>query len=55
VAEDGTVEAVSVRNAKGFVVGVQWHPEYWAHSDAPSRKIFEAFGEAVRQHRAVGQ
>ncbi|MDH0368385.1 gamma-glutamyl-gamma-aminobutyrate hydrolase family protein [Ochrobactrum sp. WV_118_8] len=55
VAEDGTVEAVSVKNAKGFVVGVQWHPEYWAHSDAPSRKIFEAFGEAVRQHRAVGQ
>jgi putative glutamine amidotransferase len=51
-ADDGTIEAVSVKNAKGFVVGVQWHPEYWAQSDAPSRKIFEAFGEAVRQHKA---
>ncbi len=51
VAEDGTIEAVSVKGAKGFVVGVQWHPEYWAHTDAPSRKIFEAFGDAVRQRR----
>lgn len=51
-AEDGTIEAVSVKNAKGFVVGVQWHPEYWVQSDAPSRKIFEAFGEAVRAHKA---
>ncbi|WP_075589509.1 gamma-glutamyl-gamma-aminobutyrate hydrolase family protein [Brucella sp. CMUL 004] len=54
VAEDGTVEAVSVKNARGFVVGVQWHPEYWVQSDAPSRRIFEAFGDAVREHRAVG-
>lgn len=50
VADDGTVEAVSVKNAKGFVVGVQWHPEYWAKSDAPSRQIFSAFGDAVRAH-----
>lgn len=53
VAEDGTIEAVSVKNAKGFVVGVQWHPEYWANSDAPSRKIFEAFGSAVRDHKST--
>ncbi|MFD1199243.1 gamma-glutamyl-gamma-aminobutyrate hydrolase family protein [Brucella gallinifaecis] len=57
VADDGTIEAVSVKNAagkntKGFVVGVQWHPEYWAQSDMPSRKIFEAFGEAVRIYHA---
>ncbi|WP_343312594.1 gamma-glutamyl-gamma-aminobutyrate hydrolase family protein [Brucella sp. BE17] len=52
VAKDGTVEAVSVTDAKGFVVGVQWHPEYWAATDAPSRKIFEAFGKAVRKHKA---
>lgn len=55
VAEDGTVEAVSVKDAKGFVVGVQWHPEYWVQSDAPSRKIFEAFGDAVREHRGIGE
>ncbi|MBK3745962.1 gamma-glutamyl-gamma-aminobutyrate hydrolase family protein, partial [Paraburkholderia aspalathi] len=49
-AEDGTIEAVSVRDAKGFVVGVQWHPEYWVKTDAPSAKIFAAFGDAVRAH-----
>lgn len=47
-AEDGTIEAVSVIDANGFAIGVQWHPEYWASSDATSRKLFEAFGDAVR-------
>ncbi|MEM7300618.1 MAG: gamma-glutamyl-gamma-aminobutyrate hydrolase family protein [Pseudomonadota bacterium] len=51
VAQDGTIEAVSVSGAAGFAVGVQWHPEYWADSDTPSRLLFEAFGEAVRQFR----
>lgn len=51
-AQDGTIEAVSVIDAKGFAVGVQWHPEYWAQTDAPSRALFEAFGKAVRQYQA---
>lgn len=51
IADDGTIEAVSVKDAKGFVVGVQWHPEYWVKTDAPSRKIFAAFGEVVRAHQ----
>lgn len=51
-AEDGTIEAVSVMDAKGFAVGVQWHPEYWAQTDAPSRALFEAFGRAVRDYQA---
>jgi putative glutamine amidotransferase len=50
VAEDGTIEAVSVINAKNFAIGVQWHPEYWAKTDTPSRQIFEAFGDAVRAY-----
>ncbi len=50
VAPDGIVEAVSVANAKAFALGVQWHPEYWAMSDEPSKRIFEAFGKAVRDH-----
>ncbi|MEN3147773.1 gamma-glutamyl-gamma-aminobutyrate hydrolase family protein [Neorhizobium sp. IRAMC:178] len=49
-AEDGTIEAVSVIDAKNFAVGVQWHPEYWAETDAPSRALFQAFGEAVRAY-----
>lgn len=49
-AADGTIEAVSVIDAKNFAVGVQWHPEYWAKTDAPSRALFEAFGDAVRAY-----
>jgi putative glutamine amidotransferase len=51
-APDGTIEAASVRGAKGFTLGMQWHPEYWARSDDPSRRIFEAFGDAARAHTA---
>lgn len=50
LAEDGTVEAVSVSGARAFALGVQWHPEYWAHKDAPSAAIFRAFGDAVRDY-----
>ncbi len=47
-APDGTVEAVRVANAPGFAVGVQWHPEYDWMTDAVSRGILAAFGDAVR-------
>ncbi|MGX9178837.1 gamma-glutamyl-gamma-aminobutyrate hydrolase family protein [Mesorhizobium sp. BHbdii] len=53
VATDGTVEAVSVRDARAFAVGVQWHPEYWVKSDSISARIFRAFGDAVRLHAAA--
>lgn len=53
VAQDGTVEAVSVIGAPAFAVGVQWHPEYWVKSDDASARIFRAFGDAVRAHRAA--
>jgi putative glutamine amidotransferase len=53
VADDGVIEAVSVRDARGFVLGVQWHPEYWAATDAPSARIFEAFGDAARAYAAA--
>lgn len=53
VATDGTVEAVSVKGARAFAVGVQWHPEYWVKSDSNSAKIFRAFGDAVRLHAAA--
>lgn len=53
LAEDGTIEAVSVIGARAFAVGVQWHPEYWAETDSPSRKLFVAFGDAVRDYAAL--
>ncbi len=51
-APDGTIEAVSVKGAGAFALGVQWHPEYWAGSDPASRRLFEAFGEAMRGYRS---
>ncbi len=45
-APDGTVEAVQVRDARGFAWGVQWHPEYDWERDSFSRRIFERFGSA---------
>jgi putative glutamine amidotransferase len=48
VAPDGLVEAVSMPAAAGFVLGVQWHPE-WAWRDDPnSVNLFRAFGESAR-------
>lgn len=51
-ADDGTIEAVTLRDAPAFALGVQWHPEYWVASDPPSAAIFEAFGRAVRARHA---
>lgn len=47
-AEDGTPEATYIRDAEGFSLSVQWHPEYRAATDPVSRPLFEAFGHAVR-------
>jgi putative glutamine amidotransferase len=52
VAPDGVIEAVSVKGAKSFAFGTQWHPEYKARRNPDSVKLFEAFGEAVRAHAA---
>lgn len=57
-APDGTVEAVSVKNAKAFALGVQWHPEYKSWENAFSARLFAAFGDAARQRardRAEGR
>ena len=54
-APDGTIEAIRAVEARGFAVGVQWHPEYDFRTDALSRAIFEAFGQAAaaRAHPAA--
>jgi putative glutamine amidotransferase len=53
VAPDGLIEAVSVPGARGFVLGVQWHPEWRVLEDPVSRAIFAAFGEACRTWRGL--
>jgi putative glutamine amidotransferase len=52
-APDGTIEAVSMPGAKGFLLAVQWHPEWRWWDNAQSRILFEAFGTALREHRAA--
>lgn len=47
-APDGTPEAIYVRDAPGFTMSVQWHPEWNAAHDPVSRPLFEAFGAAAR-------
>lgn len=49
-AEDGLVEAFSAPAAPGFLLGVQWHPEYRVTDNADSMKLFRAFGDACRQY-----
>jgi putative glutamine amidotransferase len=51
-ADDGSVEAVSVRDAKGFALAVVFHPEYWAERDEPSHAILRAFAAAVKDYAA---
>lgn len=47
-APDGTIEAVSVRDAPGFVLGIQWHPEWNVPGNPHSKRIFAAFDQACR-------
>lgn len=47
-ADDGTPEAIHVEGAPGFLMAVQWHPEWNAAGDPVSRPLFEAFGDAAR-------
>lgn len=51
-APDGIIEAVHVRDAPAFALGVQWHPEYKAMENPFSVKLYAAFAEAVRERAA---
>lgn len=51
-APDGTPEATYIKDAPGFALSVQWHPEYCAAEDPVSRPLFAAFGEAAARWRA---
>ena len=49
IAEDGTIEAIRIADAQNFALGVQWHAEYDPQKNPINRKLFEAFGSAVRK------
>jgi putative glutamine amidotransferase len=48
-AEDGTIEAVRVKDATAFAYGVQWHPEWRFAEFADRLALFQAFGQALRR------
>ena len=47
-APDGMIEAVRVKGARAFALGVQWHPEWRFWEDRLSSALFAAFGDAAR-------
>ncbi|MEM7178735.1 MAG: gamma-glutamyl-gamma-aminobutyrate hydrolase family protein [Pseudomonadota bacterium] len=48
VADDTTIEAIRIADAPGFAVGVQWHAEYDPQTNPINQRLFEAYGEALR-------
>jgi len=46
-APDGQIEAVSMPTAEGFLLGVQWHPEWRWRENPVSRQILSAYGAAL--------
>lgn len=54
VADDGLIEAVSFEQKPNFVVGVQWHPEWFAN-DAYGMRLFRRFGAECRIRRQSRQ
>jgi putative glutamine amidotransferase len=54
LAEDGTIEAVSLPDGPGWLLGVQWHPEWRVQEHPDSLRLFTAFAAAARA-RAAGR
>ncbi|MDZ7858621.1 gamma-glutamyl-gamma-aminobutyrate hydrolase family protein [Sphaerotilus sp.] len=51
LAPDGLVEAFSTADGRGFVLGVQWHPEWQAADNPVSMAMLRAFGAACQDYR----
>lgn len=51
VAPDGQIEAVSLIESRGFLLGLQWHPEWHWAEHSVSRAIWAAFAKAL--HRSA--
>lgn len=50
-APDGLVEAIRVKDAASFALGVQWHPEWRLQEQRLSQTLFSAFREASQIRR----
>lgn len=50
-AEDKVIEAVELPGARGFVLGVQWHPEELVDDDPTALALFRALVDAASRRR----
>jgi len=50
-AADGLVEAFEIEGASSFACAVQWHPEWRCAESRLNAGLFQAFGDACRQHK----
>ncbi|MFY0990868.1 gamma-glutamyl-gamma-aminobutyrate hydrolase family protein [Halomonas sp. C05BenzN] len=53
LAPDGLVEAISVADAPGFALAVQWHPEWKPREHPLHDALFRAFAAACQVHRGA--
>ncbi|MGO1051960.1 gamma-glutamyl-gamma-aminobutyrate hydrolase family protein [Crossiella sp. CA198] len=51
-AKDRTIEAVRAVSARGWFLGVQWHPEDTAHTDPAQQRLFAEFAAACQTRSA---
>lgn len=51
IAEDETIEAISIADAPGFALGVQWHAEYDPKTNPINNRLFVAFADAIRSYQ----
>lgn len=49
-APDGVIEAISIKDAPAFALGVQWHPEWPRPVEGINKAIFGAFGSAAAEY-----
>jgi len=47
---NGLIEAFTIKEADGFNLSVQWHPEWQPHNSELSLSIFSAFGDACKDY-----
>lgn len=53
LAPDGLIEAISVTEAPGFALAVQWHPEWRTQQHPLYHALFEGFAAACRAQLAA--
>ena len=44
-------EAIRIKDAPGFALGVQWHAEYDPQTNPINKALFEAFGAAIAERK----